>query len=180
MLLASLGIDFLVEPADFKEPQQESGQNPEEYAMALAHEKCRLVAEKKSRAIVLGADTIVVLDGKVMGKPDSAEHALKMLTRLQGKLHSVITAVSIICAEDGVAQSFRVRTRVKMSSAGRDVLLAYISTGEPQDKAGAYAIQGQGAFLVEEIDGSYTNVVGLPLNQVLRALLELKAVRMSG
>ena len=180
MLLTSLGLDFQVEPAEFIEPRQKFGQNPEEYALALAREKCRLVAEKKSGAMVLGADTIVVLNEEIMGKPASEEHALEMLTRLQGELHSVITAVSIRCAEVDIERSFRIITRVKMAPADRDVLLAYISTGEPQDKAGAYAIQGQGAFLVEEIIGSYTNVVGLPLSQVLRALLELKAVRLSG
>ncbi len=177
MLLATLGLDFRVVPADFKEPPIKSGQDPENYALEMSREKCRIIAEKNPDNVVLGADTIVVLEEEVMGKPGSREHALEMLERLQGNVHQVITGVCLRWDFRQVQDSFSVLSRVEMIPAGLEVLKAYIKTGEPLDKAGAYAIQGVGAFLVKAVTGSYTNVVGLPLDRVMQALLNLGAIR---
>lgn len=180
MLLSTLGLDFRVVPADYKEPPIKSGQDPEHYALQMSGEKCRLIAEKNPGCVVLGADTIVVLEKEVMGKPGSREHALEMLERLQGKVHEVITGVCLKWESRQAQDSFSVVSRVEMIPAGLDILKAYINTGEPRDKAGAYAIQGVGAFLVSEVSGSYTNVVGLPLDKVMQALLQLGAIRIHG
>jgi len=180
MLLATLGLDFRVVPADYREPPIKSGQDPEHYALEMSREKCRIIAEKNPDSVVLGADTIVVLEKEVMGKPGSREHALEMLERLQGNVHEVITGVCLQWESRQVRDSFSVISRVEMIPAGLDILEAYINTGEPRDKAGAYAIQGVGAFLVKAVSGSYTNVVGLPLDRVTQALLHIKAIRTAG
>lgn len=176
-LLASLGICFQVMPARFKEPAAKQGQTPEEYALGMSAEKADEIAARKPGALVIAADTIVVHEKIIMGKPESEAHALKMLSSLQGSTHRVITAVSIISGSRKQTRSFACETLVAMVQTGNDILMEYIRTGEPEDKAGAYAIQGAGAFLVRSIQGSYTNVVGLPLAQVWTALLELEAIR---
>lgn len=178
-LFALLGLDFRVLPARFQEPRFAWGQDPQEYALSMAREKSRLVSEKYPDAMVLGADTIVVLDQEVLGKPESREHALEMLIRLQNSTHTVITGVTLTCGQDRVEKSFAASTKVLMIPADQSVLGAYIDTGEPWDKAGAYAIQGVGAFLIRELEGSYTNVVGLPLDLVLEKLLDLGAVEIA-
>jgi len=179
-LLTSLGICFQVIPARFREPAPDPGQVPEDYALFLAGEKALEVAEKKPDSLVIAADTIVVLEETVMGKPGSDAQALEMLKRLQGNVHLVITAVSIKSFARRVEKSFFCRTVVEMVQATDDILAQYVQTGEPADKAGAYAIQGLGGFLVKSVNGSYTNVVGFPLAEVWTALLEMNAIVLAG
>ncbi len=171
-------------------------------AAAKAADVCARVAEKLP--VVIGADTVVVLDGEILGKPSGAEEALDFLSRLSGRTHEVITACAVYSlepAKDGEPapsasspafkaarplspaspqETFAVSTRVAMRPWPREALAAYAAGGEPLDKAGAYAIQGQGAFLVDSISGSWSNVVGLPLAELLDALLRLGAVRYGG
>lgn len=179
-LLTSLGISFQVIPALFKEPAPETGQSPEDYALSLARDKALEVADKKPAALVIAADTIVVLEGTIMGKPCSDAHALEMLKKLSGNTHRVITGVHIKSPAQKTDRSFFCQTLVEMVPASDDILEEYVRTGEPADKAGAYAIQGLGGFLIKSVNGSYTNVVGFPLAEVWTALLEINALRLSG
>ena len=178
-LLASLGIEFTIRPSLLDEPAPEAGLSPVEHALDLARLKARDVAstvrEEMPGAAVLGADTIVVLGPDVLGKPGSSAQARKMLTRLAGVEHKVVTGCCLVLPEGG-EQAFHTETRVRMRAAGQAEIEAYVATGEPMDKAGAYAIQGLAACLVEWVEGSYTNVVGLPLARVLEALLQESVV----
>lgn len=171
-LLGDLGLDFEVHPSQSEEPAPMSGEAPEEYAMRMAEMKTKDVAKLFSDMVVLGADTIVVLDQQIMGKPKDEADALDKLTALSGQTHQVISAFCIILP-NGRTITKAVSTDVDMRSSGEKELKAYIATGEPMDKAGAYAIQGIGTFLVTAIRGSYTNVVGLPVARVLDELLAL-------
>jgi septum formation protein len=179
-LLASLGICFQVIPARFREPAPEPGISPEEYALFMAREKAREVAGRKPDSVVIAADTIVVLEGTIMGKPRSKTHGLEMLSRLQGNTHQVITASCLKWAFRKLEKPIVCSTLVEMARAPGRILEEYVKSGEPADKAGAYAIQGLGAFLISSVSGSYTNVVGLPLTQVWEALLEMKVIKTSG
>jgi septum formation protein len=121
--------------------------------------------------VVLGSDTVVVLDGDILGKPHDAAHALALLRRLAGRTHRVLTGVAVVA---GARQRrLHVESRVTMRAASDDALRAYVATGEPLDKAGAYAVQGEGRRLVERVEGSETNVIGLPLEETLALLAEL-------
>ncbi|WP_052507401.1 Maf family protein [Desulfonatronovibrio magnus] len=179
-LLSTLGISFEVIPANYREPPPRENQQPQDYALELAAAKGNEVAEKNPAAIVIAADTIVVHDNIIMGKPTSKDHALKMLKSLQGSVHQVITAVNISYAASSKQEAFYNITDVEMAEASTDLLKCYINTGEPADKAGAYGIQGLGGFLIKSLSGSYTNVVGLPLSEVWSRLLQIQAIRVSG
>jgi len=163
-LLEMLGIPIRVDVADIQELML-PGEAPSAYARRLARDKARAVPG----AFVLGADTIVVLDGEVLEKPRDAEDAVRMLGRLQGKRHDVLTAVALMA--EGVLHEADVTTGVWFREADEETLRAYVATGEPMDKAGAYGIQGVGAALVERIEGDYFTVMGLPIG----ALLDLMA-----
>jgi len=136
----------------------------------LALAKAREVAARLSRGIVLGADTLVVLDGCPFGKPPSPGEARRMLLALRGRAHEVLTAVAVVEAPAGREATETVASRVLMRAYTAAELEAYIATPEPYDKAGAYAVQGDGARLVERVEGCYTNVVGLPLAATARLL----------
>lgn len=139
----------------------------------LALDKARAVAARvagREPVIVLGADTIVVIDGEALGKPAGADEARAMLRRLRGREHEVITGVAVVEAPTGRADTVAVVSRVRMAAYGEAEIEAYVASGEPLDKAGAYAIQGRGAALVAGLDGSFTNVVGLPLAETGRLL----------
>jgi len=170
-LLADLGLDFEVHPSSADEPPPLAGEMPETYAKRMAEIKTMDVATHFAGKTVLGADTIVVLNGHIMGKPTDKDDALTMLSSLSGETHQVITAFFIVLP-DGETISQAISTDVDMRKSGETELKSYIATGEPMDKAGAYAIQGIGTFLVTAIRGSYTNVVGLPVARVLDALIE--------
>ena len=144
----------------------------------LALAKARAVVGRVGEGIVLGADTVVVLDGVGLGKPVDDQEARSMLRRLRGRGHDVITGVAVVDAGTGRAETAAVVTRVTMADVGDDVIEAYVASGEPLDKAGAYAIQGRGGALVAGFDGSYSNVVGLPLGATAR-LLERFGVEVS-
>ena len=139
--------------------------------VAVALAKARAVARQQaSPAVVLGADTEVVLDGRYLGKPADIPDALRMLRALRGRTHEVVTAVALVEAPGGREETAAVVTRVTMTKATDEDLAAYVATGEPLDKAGAYAVQGLGSRLIDRIDGCYTNVVGLPVATTRRLL----------
>jgi septum formation protein len=141
-----------------------------EAAVRLALRKARAVAPRTGEGIVLAADTLVVVDGASLGKPSDGADARAMLRRLSGRAHRVITGVAVVEARTGAERSAAVVSCVFMRALGAAEIDAYVATGEPRDKAGAYAIQGQGGRLVAALLGSYTNVVGLPLPAVRRLL----------
>jgi septum formation protein len=166
-LLARAGLAIEVLPADVDEsqlPDEAAGPMAERLALAKAE---AIAAEHPSR-LVVAADTVVVRDGAVLGKPRDTSEAVAMLASLSGREHEVITGFAVL-GIDG-ATSAAVSTRVRFRSLSAEVIEAYVATGEPMDKAGAYGIQGIGAKLVRSISGSYTNVVGLPLVEVLEAI----------
>jgi septum formation protein len=154
-------VSFTVVPSDIEE-RLDDAPSPEAVA-ELAEAKARAVAARVGEGVVLGADTVVVVDGVALGKPAGAEDASAMLRRLRGRAHEVITGIGVVDAATGRAESTAVVTRVVMADVGDDVIEAYVASREPFDKAGGYAIQGQGGALVAGFVGSYSNVVGLPL-----------------
>lgn len=161
-LLQQMGFqDFEVLPAIGAEVA-DPALPPEQYAEQLALHKAREVASRCGEdALVIGADTIVVLDGHILGKPKNAASALQMLTALSGRKHTVYTGVCVIHGSE--VDLRHEATKVTVCALTEREILAYIATGEPMDKAGAYGIQGRGALLVEKIEGDYYNVVGLPI-----------------
>jgi len=136
----------------------------------LALDKAQAVAARVGEGIVLGADTVVTIDGETLGKPADAADARAMLRRLRGREHEVITGVAVVDARSGRAERTAVTSRVRMAAYADGDIEAYVATGEPLDKAGAYAIQGAGGALVAGYEGSYSNVVGLPLAETARLL----------
>ena len=171
-LLAGQGLHFEVIPSTLKEPAPEPGEAPADYAARMARIKGEDIAARHPDKVVLSADTIVVQGQNILGKPADRNEAMTMLSDLSGCWHEVVTGFCVLRESDGLAVCRTVCTRVHMAQNSTDMLAAYIATGEPMDKAGAYGIQGIGAFLVDEVQGSYTNVVGLPLRAVLNILLE--------
>lgn len=167
-LLTQLVAEFEVEPSAAFERRARAGEEPSSYALSLALAKANEVAARRPDAIVLAADTIVVLGSTILGKPTSGTDAFEMLSVLRGRTHQVITAV--VARGGGTQGQGTVSTEVTMALAEDEQIRAYIATGEPMDKAGAYAIQGLGGALVNGINGCYTNVVGLPLCLTSRLL----------
>ena len=171
-----LGLEFeLVRPTGI-EPQPLAGENPADYAIRAATAKALAAAQTRPGAFTLGADTIVAFEGEILGKPRDRRHALDMLLRLSGKSHVVISACCC-CLPDGTARHATGEARVHFFPWPRDVLAAYAATDEVLDKAGAYAIQGRGAFLAQRVEGSVSAVVGLPMAQLVSLLLELEIIR---
>ena len=168
--------EFEVVPSEIDETL-EGPPSPETVA-GLALEKARAVARRVREGIVVGADTVVVLDGVGLGKPVDGEEARSMLRRLRGRAHDVITGVAVVDAGTGREEATAEVTRVAMADVGDAAIEAYVGSGEPLDKAGAYAIQGRGGSLVAGFVGSYSNVVGLPLAATAR-LLERFGVEVS-
>ncbi|MBM7114967.1 Maf family protein [Archangium primigenium] len=165
-LLGQLGLVFEVSAADIDETPT-AGEEAGAYVLRLAREKARAVAARRPGAWVLAADTTVALDGMLLGKPQDEAEARGMLTRLSGRTHEVHTGVALVGAR---MTSVLVRTRVTFRSLGSEEIAWYAATGEPLDKAGSYAIQGKGGFLVASVEGSPTNVIGLPLGETLALL----------
>jgi len=173
-LLNRAGVEFEIKPSDSDETPV-PGETPEEQALRLATVKAVDIAEKYGQGnIVLGADTIVVIDGRTLGKPRDRAEGRQMLETLSGRPHVVITGVCIICP-DGRRITKAVHSSVSFRSLSAGEIEKYLDTGEPFDRAGSYAIQGIGAFLIDRVDGSYTNVVGLPLKETLEMLAEISA-----
>jgi len=170
-LLEQAGLTFTVIPSDFNE-NSVSLSSPETYTKTLAEAKAADIAKSYPESWVIGADTIVVIDGMILGKPDSKEQARYMLKRLSGKTHHVYTGYCICCRAKERSFSNTVKTDVLFKNLADNEIEWYINTSEPFDKAGAYAIQGLGTFIVKSIKGSYTNVVGLPVCEVIEFLIE--------
>jgi septum formation protein len=165
-LLKEVVPQFEVIPSSAEEIFQ-PGLTPKENAIAVAHAKALAVAKNYPDHFVLGADTIVVLDNDIIGKPDDTEDARAILKRLSGKRHQVITGVVIV--HSSTVQDAGV-SDVNIRVLNENEIARYVDTGEPMDKAGAYAIQGKGAFMVDSYSGSYSNIVGLPLD-IVKSLL---------
>lgn len=168
-LLVELGLPFAVAVSGAPETLDPSLM-PEAQAVALAERKARAVATGLSAGLVLGADTIVVRDGEILGKPADEEDSKSMLRRLSDREHQVITGLALVDAATAAVERAAVKSTVHVRSLTVEEIAAYVATGEPADKAGAYAIQGIGAGLVRRLDGCYTNVVGLPLCAVAELL----------
>ncbi|MGC8658026.1 MAG: Maf family protein [Desulfomonilaceae bacterium] len=172
-LLESIGIPFIVAPSEVEEAAR-NGETPENHAQRLAEEKAVDVSRVHPGSWVLGADTIVVIDDQVLGKPADETDAVKMLSMLAGRKHIVFTGYAILNSmyPDMKTVSYA-RSEVFIRELSAAEIAAYIRTREPMDKAGAYAIQGVGSAIVGKVCGSYTNVVGLPLYEVTRDLKKL-------
>lgn len=174
MLLAEAGHAFDVLPANIDESRR-PGEPPREYVLRLACRKAAAVAARRGGRIVIGADTAVVVAGAVLGKPRDAADAARMLRRLSGRAHEVLTGVAV---QRGARRVSAVeRTVVHFAALDEARIARYVETGEPSDKAGAYGLQGGGARFVTRIEGSRSNVIGLPLARLRRLLDELAAAR---
>lgn len=172
-LLTLIGIAHEVRPADIDESVF-ADEAPAPHAERLARAKAHALAGEHPHAVIIAADTIVVVDGDILGKPRDVAHAAEMLLRLAGRAHTVYTAIAV--ARDQRTESAVEAVRVTMRVLGEDEVAAYIATGEPMDKAGAYGIQGYGATIVERVDGDYFSVMGLGLRRLVE-LLERLGVR---
>lgn len=168
-LLSLLGIAFEILPSPAAEPTPDAGEPPVAYAARMAGLKARAVAELRPQSAVLGADSIVAVGEVILGKPRDVADARRMLGLLSGRTHHVITGCALFGPERE-PEIFTVATAVTMAAIPEPTIAAYAASGEPLDKAGAYAIQGRAAAFVTAINGSYTNVVGLPLAEVLEKL----------
>ena len=170
-LLQGLGMAFTIRPADLDEtpfPNEEPGP----YVLRLAKAKAAAVVQPGELA--LAADTVVVLDGELLGKPVDVEDAEKMLAKIAGREHQVYTGVALHHAAEPAREVSNLSlSKVRMAAMDTETIRWYVATGEPMDKAGSYAVQGLGALFVEAIDGNYTNVVGLPLPSVKALFGEL-------
>ncbi|MGE0683783.1 MAG: nucleoside triphosphate pyrophosphatase [Candidatus Binatia bacterium] len=174
-LLQEAGAAFTVRPSNTEELVF-PGESPDEYALRIAREKAQEVARHSTGDWILGADTIVEINGLVLGKPKDVEDGARMLRLLSGRTHQVKTAFTILDGAGQVKAQQVVTSRVTFKALSDEQIREYLATGEPFDKAGAYAVQGIGAALVDHVEGSYTNVVGLPVAEVLVVLRALGAL----
>lgn len=168
-LLEQIGVKFDILPVTGEEVITK--ELPGEVVMELAKQKAEEVAKTAGAdALVLGADTVVAYEGKILGKPKDEADALRMLTMLSGKEHEVYTGVALIDNRDQSMENFFERTKVTMYPVSEEEIRDYIAGGEPMDKAGAYAIQGLGAKFIQKIEGDYNNVVGLPIGRIYQEI----------
>ena len=170
-ILQKTGLEFRVDVSDYEE-NMDIGLEPHKLARFLSREKAARVARKHKNALVIAADTFIVFKGRLMGKPHTSDEASRMLNALNGKSHSVITGFAIINTDTGKKVSRSVETKVWLKKMTAAEIGAYVRSGEPLDKAGAYAIQGLGSVIVKKIEGDYLNVVGLPLYDVVGELVQ--------
>lgn len=171
-ILRTLGISFSIIPPDIDE-RKKRDETIRDYVLRIAQEKAKKVGIHFPDKWVIGADTIVVHKGKVLGKPKSEEEAVEMLTALRGKWHKVLTGYCILNVSKKTSCQDVVETKVFIKDLTDEEIRRYIKTSEPFDKAGSYAVQGKGGFMVKEIKGSYSNVVGLPICEITDILLSL-------
>ena len=174
-LLQQLGLKFEVMEARIEEKPRPK-ENPKDFVLRAASDKTGVVSAGNIEAWVLGADTVVVWNNIILGKPRDAGHAAQILQSLSGRSHQVHTGFCLQNEKKGVSVRKVVSTEVTLSHFSGKIAAAYVTTGEPLDKAGAYGIQGCGGFLVEKINGSYSNVVGLPLAEVVEELQRYKVI----
>jgi septum formation protein len=174
-LLRQLGVEFEAMPSNILEVRQ-TGESPADYVLRVARDKARFVAKLvNERGLpvfpVLGADTEVVLDGEILGKPQDRVHGMALLRRLAGRTHEVLSAVCVV--DQGNGHTALSTSRVTFSSLTEAEIAQYWETGEPVDKAGAYAIQGKAAAFIERLEGSYSAVMGLPLHELAEILKKI-------
>ena len=178
-MLRMLGVAFTVLQSDVDESPR-AGESPEAYALRLSEAKARAVAAVRPGRWVLGADTIVTIDGELLGKPRTPDEARGMIRKLSGRAHTVITAFTLFNSERAEPIRRAVSSQVRFKEIPDDELEWYVATDEPYDKAGGYAVQGKASVLVAEVHGSWTNVVGLPLCELVEALKGLGLVDFTG
>src|SRR5579885_88087 len=172
-ILRDAGVPFVVLSSAVDETPY-PGESPQDHVQRLAHAKAELVAARAvGPAIVIAADTVVALDGRILGKPRSTDDARHMLEQLSGRTHTVLTGVALIRLPDAERRSFVKSTLVHFSPLEKGDIVQYLATDEPYDKAGASAIQGRGGKFLPRIEGCYFNVVGLPLARLIQSLREL-------
>jgi len=168
-LLRLMGLTFDIVPSDVNETFPE-GEDPRSHVLRLSADKARSVSMRYPDAWVMGADTIVVINSDVLGKPQTTAEAKQMLGKLSGQIHTVFTGFTVMNTDKNVIVSNAVDSSVRFRDIPEDEMAWYIASKEPYDKAGGYAVQGMGAFFIREIQGSYTNVMGLPLCEVVDVL----------
>ncbi|MGO9379362.1 MAG: Maf family protein [Dissulfurispiraceae bacterium] len=168
-ILEKTGLKFRVDESDYEE-DMDIGLKPRELAICHSVGKGRAVACRYKNALIISADTIVVLKNKVFGKPRNEKEATQMLNNLSGKSHTVITGYTIIDTDSGKDLSRAIESKVFFKRLNEEEIKTYIRSGEPMDKAGAYGVQGLGAVIVKKIDGDFFNVMGLPLNSLVESL----------
>jgi septum formation protein len=172
-ILRDAGLSFVVLSSAVDETPY-ANELPNDLVERLALAKAELVAARAiGPAIVIGADTVISLDGHVLGKPRSTDDARRMLEKLSGRTHSVVTGIALIRLPDAERRTFVESTLVHFAPLTSDEILRYLATGEPHDKAGAYAIQGHAGRFIPRVEGCYFNIVGLPLARLYRALIDL-------
>lgn len=173
-ILQQIGLPFKSLPCDINEAEVVG--EPHNITLKLAVKKAMAAYSKYNGKWILGADTIVLQDNNILGKPTNNNEAASMLTLLSGRVHEVITGFSIINPAGNVAHREYVRSAVTIKELSKEEIAAYIDTGEPFGKAGSYAIQGMGAFMIKHMSGSYSNVVGLPIYSLIESLIALGAL----
>jgi septum formation protein len=171
-ILRTLGISFSIIPPNIDE-RRKKDELPKDFVLRMSYEKANKVGSLFPDKWVIGADTVVVLKNKILGKPKTDRDAFNMLKVLSGKWHRVITGYCVLNISRSITYRDAVETRVYLRDLSDDEIKRYIKTSEPFDKAGSYAVQGKGGYMVKEIKGSYANVVGLPICEVAEALLSL-------
>lgn len=177
-LLAAVGVPFRVVPSGVDEIPR-PGESPSRFVRRAALDKGEAVAERNRSSFVLSADTIVVADGRILGKPWGRAEARRMLSRLAGREHRVYTAICLLCRERGFRDVDTEVTRVRFRPLTAAEIAAYARTGECDDKAGAYAAQGAGMLLIDRVAGSFSNVVGLPMTRVVAMLARARLIRVT-
>lgn len=171
-ILEQVGLKFTVEVSDYEE-KPIPGVVPSEFVETLSLEKAKAIAKNHDDAIIIGADTIVVLDNQILGKPKTKEDAREMLKKLSGNTHSVFTGFTIIDTVNKRTITNHVETKIRFKNLSEEEISAYIETEEPMDKAGAYGVQDRGALFVEYIEGDYASVMGLPILKIFEILKTL-------
>lgn len=174
--LTQLGLVYKIIPAHIDETHQQD-ELPKDYVLRMAVKKAMSVAKAYPEAWVIGADTVITIDGKnIVGKPSNDSEAMTSLKQLRNRTHQVLTGLCLHCENKAIRNVHVEKTDVTFVNAPEEILEAYVRTGEPIDKAGAYGIQGIGSVLVKEINGSCTNVIGLPLSRLISLLLQYKVI----
>jgi len=170
-MLKDMGIKFKAVNSFYDEPERRKGQKPSEYVEANAEGKAKSISKQFNKGVIVGSDTVVVYKNRVLGKPWDMNKALEFINLLNGKTHSVYTGISIIDCETGKHLSSHEKTLVTFRNLTEPEITGYLNRIKPLDKAGAYAIQGEGALVVEKINGCYYNVIGFPISKLENMLL---------
>ena len=178
-LLSLLGLRFEIMPSNVDEKFMK-GEAPRDHVLRLSEEKAKMASALHPEAWVMGADTIVIINGDVLGKPRTPDEAKEMLGRLSGQIHKVFTGFTVARKSADILIRDAVESSVRFREIPEDEMAWYIRSQEPYDKAGGYAVQGMGAFFIKEIYGSYTNVMGLPLCEVVDVLKRIGAIDFTG